>query len=200
MRLASHNTFSYLPVRKWWMKPFAWMARCQRITTYQQYRCGVRFFDLRVRFDKKGERILCHGLMEYADGEDTLSVALSILDHKGGCGMRVVLETNKSDEFQEGKFRQWCGYIKREFPNIYFCGGNNRTDWDCKHPIYDFGNPIPDIEHKYSSTTSLFPNGPKWLRRIDDLWPWYYAKHHNKENIEKGTSHEWLMIDFVDIQ
>jgi len=129
-----------------------------------------------------------------------LSVALSILDHKGSCGMRVVLETNKSDEFQEGCFRQYCRHLQNEFPNIIFCGGNNRTDWGCKHPIYDFGNPLPDIEHKYSSTTSLFPNGPKWLRRIDDLCPWYYAKHHNKENLEKGTSHEFLMIDFVDIQ
>lgn len=200
IKLASHNSFSYLPVRKWWMKPFAWMARCQRVTTYEQYKFGARVFDLRVRFDKDGRVMPCHGLIEFQAGTNSLTASLYILEHKGDCAVRIVLETNKPDDFQQRCFRLWCAYIHHDYPGIYFFGGNDRSDWECKHPIYDFGHSIPDIEHRYSSTTSLFPNGPKWLRRIDDLWPWYYAKHHNKENIEKGTSHEWLMIDFVDMQ
>ena len=31
MRLASHNTFTYLTPRKWWGRLLAFTARCQRV-------------------------------------------------------------------------------------------------------------------------------------------------------------------------
>lgn len=34
MILGSHNSWSYLPVRKWWMRPIAFMARCQSRTAH----------------------------------------------------------------------------------------------------------------------------------------------------------------------
>ena len=77
-----------------------------------------------------------------------------------------------------------------------FFGGNDRSDWSCQHPVYDFGTPMPDIDEKHASTTALFPRFP----RLDDLWPWLYARLFNHRNIQAGTTHEWLMIDFVDIQ
>ena len=55
---------------------------------------------------------------------------------------------------------------------------------------------MPDIDEKHASTTALFPRFP----RLDDLWPWLYARLFNHCNIQAGTTHEWLMIDFVDIQ
>jgi len=35
--------------------------------------------------------------------------------------------------------------------------------------------------------------------KFNDLWPWLYAKRHNRKAIKK-CKNNWLMIDFVDIQ
>ena len=58
--LGSHNTFSYLPaksflkslLKKWW--------RCQDKDIATQYNAGLRYFDLRVNFDKKGKLQIVH--------------------------------------------------------------------------------------------------------------------------------------------
>jgi len=200
MKIASHNSFSYLPARRWWMKPFVWMARCQRLGIYEQFHMGIRLYDLRVRV--KDERAtICHGLMEFKGRIYDLLDALDDWSamYNTPVYVRVVLEKSNPSDEDKDQFRRFCEEIG-DYYDLKFFGGNDRSDWDCKHPVYDFGNPMPDIEHKYSSTTSLFSNGPKWLRRIDDLWPWLYARLHNKRNIEKGTTHDWLMIDFVDIR
>ena len=65
MIVGSHNSWSYLPSKKWWMAPFKFMAKCQDLNIIEQYEIGVRCFDLRVRFNKKGEFILGHGFMQY---------------------------------------------------------------------------------------------------------------------------------------
>jgi len=199
MKLASHNTFSYLPVRQWYLRPFAFMARCQRKNVAKQEGLGVRLFDIRLRFDKLKNPIICHGLIEYKHHVDFVWEWIHILNVKGNY-MRIVLETKKPDAFQEECFREFCQAIEKIYTNIKFFGGNNRTDWDCYNPIYKFKNKLEDIDHKYSSTTSLFPDKFKWLIRIDDLCPKLYALLHNKKNVKEGTTHKWLMIDFVDIQ
>lgn len=205
MKLASHNTFSYLPVRKWWMWPFAWMARCQRTDFWLQVESGVRMFDLRVRFDKRGLPVICHGLIEYRHGDNYIGQALRYLQQSEvkPYYIRVVLETSKYDERQEDLFISFCDRLEHDwFPTLYFFGGNNRKDWNCKHPIYRF-SVAPEIVHKYASTTTLFPKGPKWLWYVDDLCPFLYARLHNHKNIEeyhKERCFKWLMLDFVDIR
>lgn len=198
MKLASHNSFSYLPVRHWWMWPFAWMAKCQRRDIFSQFLYGVRMFELRVRF-VDNTPVICHGLIEYKMSEKELADLLDHFDY-GKCNyMRVVLETRKPDKNQEAGFYFFCKRLEETFTHIKFFGGNNRADWLCQNPIYKFSTSMPDIEHKYSSTTSLFPDrNDKW-RYIDDLFPWLYARLNNHKNIVAGTEHDWLMIDFVDI-
>ena len=205
MKIASHNSYSYLPVRRWWMKPIAFTARCQRLNITKQFMCGVRLFDIRVRFDKKGRPYLCHGLIEYDYDPHWILKSLSILGYHQRVYVRMVLETRKPDEWQEMQFRNYCELLELNYSNITFFGGNNRTDWECKHPIYDFKNPLPDIKHSYASATTRFPKGWKWLRHIDDLYPLGYARKYNKKNTKNlsaffGEQHEWLMLDFVDIQ
>ena len=200
MILGSHNSWSYLPLTKWWMKPFAWMARCQKKNVWlQKDDYNVKLFDLRVRFDSEtGLPVVCHGLMEFETPNSIIDEFLKILGKNHY--VRVVLEMNKHDEFQEFKFKEFCKNLQSNYSDVHFFGGNNRTDWGCKNPIYDFHTPLEDMDDKYSSVTTLFPNGPKWLKWVDDLCPVLYAKLHNKENIEKGTNHKWLFIDFVNIQ
>ena len=199
MKIASHNSFSYLKPRHWWLRPFAWMARCQRVCVAEQYhRYQAQLFDLRVRFDTKtGQIIICHGLMEYTAPDSCLDSTLTFLSLRPeDIYMRVVLESKHPDEQEQQLFREFCSMLETTYPDLYFFGGNDRSDWSCQHPIYDFGTPMPDIDEQHASTTALFSRFP----RLDDLWPWLYARLFNHRNIKKGTSHDWLMIDFVDIQ
>lgn len=52
MKLASHNSMTYLPIKKWWLKPFRFIAQCQNKTIEEQYQAGVRMFDIRIAFNK----------------------------------------------------------------------------------------------------------------------------------------------------
>lgn len=204
MKLASHNTFTYLTPRTWWMRILAFTARCQRVGLNRQLNLGAQMFDLRVRFVSApygGIRpIVCHGLIEY-EGWPHVVNAIQHLDDKSRNNdnpyyMRVVLESRRPSEEQKCCFRDLCEVLTTYHHNLVFFGGNDRSDWSCQHPIYDFGTPMPDIDEQHASTTALFPRFP----RLDDLWPWLYARLFNHRNIKKGTSHDWLMFDFVDIQ
>jgi len=200
MRLASHNTFTYLTPRKWWGRLLAFTARCQRVYYTEQIDLGATMFDVRVRFDKDGKHILCHGLIEYKEYAPVLYL-LTTLNYRAASlnipyYVRVVLESRRPSEEQKEHFRSWCQALQQLHKNLVFFGGNDRSDWGCKNPVYDFGVPLPDIDEKHASTTALFPRWP----RLDDLWPWLYARLFNHRDIEQGTTHEWLMIDFVDIQ
>lgn len=200
MKLASHNTFTFLTPRTWWMRLLAFTARCQRVNFATQLDRGAQMFDIRVRFKGSGVPILCHGLIEY---QEYLPVTDSLLYLNYCCKRddihyycRIVLETKHPDDLQLQSFRALCKAYQDTFQDIVFFGGNDRSDWSCQHPVYDFGTPMPDIDEKHASTTALFPRFP----RLDDLWPWLYARLFNHRNIQAGTTHEWLMIDFVDIQ
>lgn len=191
MQLASHNTFSYLSVRQWWLKPIAFTARCQRVNIYDQFIYGARMFDIRVRF-RRGKPIICHGIVEYDISEDKLRDILKSFDDNCPIWIRVVLETRKSDLEQETAFCFFCKHLEEDYPNIVFFGGNNRTDWECCYPIYKFRNNVPDIEHRYGSATKQ--------SAIDDICPILYAKKNNKKNFEKGTDKTWMMVDFIDMR
>lgn len=203
MKIASHNSFSYLKPRRWWLRPFGWMARCQRICVAEQYyRYKAQLFDLRIRFDTKtGQVIIAHGQMEYSTPDGCIDGTLTYLSLRPeDIYIRVVLELKHPDEQQQQLFREFCSMLESEYPDLYFFGGNDRSDWSAQHPVYQFSTPMQDLDDKYSSTTTLFPERFKLLRYIDDLWPWFYAHRYNHRNRQAGTAHDWLFIDFVDIE
>ena len=202
IKLGSHNSFSYLPVRQWWMKPFRFVGRCQRVSIEKQLSLGVTFFDLRLRFDTKGRPIICHGLMEFKMGFDGyIDQELSYCDSKKNITIRVVLELNKRDEIQEKYFIDYCKYLEEKYPHITFVGGNNRLDWNCLNPIYDFKNKLPELSHKYSSTTSLFKIDNDLIAKIDDWIPYFYASRFNHFMLKRPYDEStYLFIDFVDIR
>lgn len=205
MKIGSHNSLSYLPPKHWWMRPFAFMARCQRVDYIIQYLVyDVRVFDLRVWFDKTGNIQIRHGRMLYDIDEVGIYLFLSHLNAWGDCSLRVILEEDKRayhlpySGMAEMWFRKFCDRIVTAYPRIRFFGGNRKLDW---RPLYDFGNDV-ELDDKYSSTTSLFKSNKKWLAKLDDLWPWLYARLHNKENFErlKDAEDATLFVDFVDIR
>jgi len=191
MILGSHNSWSYLPVRKWWMKPIAFMAKCQKDDVLWQYLAhGVRCFDLRIRFEE-GYIVVAHGLVEYRTGMVQLNAQLYWLNCKGDCLVRVIHEVRNKRQYNKSSvdcFRRFCSHIEKKFNRIRFWCGRNLYDWQ---EDYDFGI-YPSCEEKYASVC------PPSI--IDDWWPWLFAYRHNSNIRRKGTTKDILLIDYVDIK
>ena len=191
MQLGTHNSMSFSKARKWWMEPFRFLARCQAVSLQRQYELGARLFDLRIKFNKKGEVFFAHGIMEYKESIDD---ALAFLDSIGA-DVRILLE-NQPDEF-ENSFIVWCQKVRKQYPNIKFFGGRNKYTWK---EVYKFGYKGPSFHEKYSSYNTEEKDKPITGTYLDDWFPLLYAWLNNKKNIEKGTDRDYLMIDFVNIQ
>lgn len=190
MVIGSHNSWSYLPPKHWWLRPFAFMSKCQKVdikTQYEKY--SVRCFDLRITHTKDGKVQVAHGFLVYKIDFAQLKKDLKYLNYKGDCYVRVLHEVRRKSQYTEEavmNFRQFCEYVKNIYTNIKWWCGRNLYDWTFD---YDFG-PELSCHEDYSSVSK-----PKL---IDDWWPWLYAKRKNKKIIEKGTDKEILLIDFVN--
>jgi hypothetical protein len=189
MKLASHNSWSYLPPTKWWMRLFSFVAKCQAKNIREQYEDGVRLFDLRIRFDEYGNLILAHGLTEY-DAIGLESDLRWLNNQLDVVHVQVVLEIVNHDGWQGLIFSDWCMKVQRRYKNIVFLGFNRKYDW----------KPLIDDKHKDLPIAGCFASAPsdKWYSKINDLWPWLWAKRHNKEVIEAYKDYEgWVMMDFI---
>ena len=188
MILGSHNSWSYLPVIKWWMKPIAFMARCQSVDIRKQYELGVRCFDLRVRFNGQEVGTVAHGIVEYYI--ESLLEDLKFLDINNNCFVRVINEVRVEKDYTKESiddFIYFCAYISAMFPNIRFWCGRNLYNWQ---KDYDFGDD-PTCDEKYGSVSKV--------KLLYGWWPWLYATVHNKEIYAQGTNKEILLIDYVNI-
>lgn len=80
--LGAHNANTYLKPRKWWMRLINFTSKCQKLTINEQVEHGVRYFDFRIRYDKKlGAFRNCHGLVEYNTIVNQTVLLLSIFAH-----------------------------------------------------------------------------------------------------------------------
>ncbi|UKK52123.1 hypothetical protein L6472_05965 [Prevotella sp. E13-17] len=188
MIIGSHDSWTFLRPKRWWMRLFAFTARCQQLNIYDQYAAGARCFDLRVKFTN-GVLKIAHGLIDYEVSETEVMGDLYYLNMHPDTYVRVIHEIRSYTDCSINEvrmFASWCAKIKDWFPNIYFFGGNNLLS---KPNIdYDFKTRNLQIDGKYGSASGSL---------LYTLWPWLYAKLHNKENIIKGTSKDVLMIDFI---
>ena len=139
--------------------------------------------------------------MRYEGSVYDLLAKLNSLAKESGedCYVRVVLESKRPSYTDIYLFCEFCKRLTERY-SLKFFGGNDRRDWWCYEPYFRFKTPLQDLDDRYSSTTSLFPQRWPWLRCLDDLFPKVYALIHNRRNIWSGTTHDWLFIDFVDIQ
>ena len=197
MILGSHNSWSFLKVKEWYFKPFFWVAKCQNKTIAEQYKLGVRYFDLRLRYNHKtGDFEPAHGLVTFKVEKVTHWFirnlqSLNYCAHTKGekIYVRVLLETKSPDETEKKKFTELCEMLESTFKDITFTGGFMCRQW--RNYLYHFSTNKPTLDDKYSS---VIP--PK----IRGIFPWLYAVTNNRKNIEKGTDKEVLFIDFVDIK
>lgn len=196
MKIGSHNSWSFAPTA-WYIPRFT--CKCQNLTIDEQYKIGVRLFDLRLRLKDLYKWGVAHGSAYFkVDWREDLAW----LNNKEDCYVRVTLEYNnepKDYDLIEGLFIGYCKTLEDKFPNIKFFGGNRKWDWK---RIYEFKNPDELLIDKYSSTTSWFKSKSRFLKIIDDWWPWLYAKFHNEKTVKQyklyGPSNKWLFIDFIN--
>lgn len=190
MIIGSHNSWSYLAPKLWYLKPFSFMARCQNVdikTQYEQY--GVRCFDLRIRFNKEGDLQIAHGYFVFDIDLPQLYKDLNYLNSKGDCYVRILYEVrNKKQYVHKELFKTYCRLFEGIYSNIKFWCGRNLYNWEVD---YEFKE-NPSCLELYSSVCA-----PKL---IDDWYPKIYALKNNKKNIEKGTDRKILLIDFVNIK
>ena len=201
MVIGSHNSWSYLRPRKWWMRLIAFAARCQRVDIREQYlKYGVRCFDLRVRYDgirmvlgmKYVNTRVAHGIVEYDIDVKSLCRDLEWLDKKGDCYVRVIHEARnekQKEQSDKGIFQTDCYHMFKKYPHTKFWCGRNLYDWKVD---YQFEGEEPTCEETYGSVVP----GKKWLY---GWWPWLYAVTHNKQIKAKGTDKDILLIDYVDL-
>lgn len=62
---ATHNSATGERPANLWARLFPFVAKCQTKSIRQQDIEGVRLFDIRVRYDRQGRLVCCHGLAVY---------------------------------------------------------------------------------------------------------------------------------------
>lgn len=176
---ASHNTFSYYKPKQWYLRPFAFVAKCQSKSLAEQVNEGIKVFDLRLRQDKDGEWVIAHNAFVYVKGFDTIIDILQWLDIAARYSdksiyVRVLHEVRNEKQACYNStidFWQLCKQIKCECPHIRFFGGQRVFDWVQEYHFPEENN-IDYIELHASRRWS------KWLH----WWPWLYAWLYNETN------------------
>lgn len=180
MQIGSHNTMTYLPVKRGYMKLFNWIAKCQDLTIHQQYSRGVRVFDFRIAYDKYGNPEFAHGLVKYRSY--IINYYLNYINACYGCVVRIILESEKNNGIKLFK-NDVSNWIKT-YKNITFIQGNSKKNWNKIVNLKDFSG-----EQLVSSMKG------KGLLRI---FPRLYAIINNKRNINKyKNTDKTCLMDFI---
>lgn len=192
MIIGSHNSFSYLPVKKWWMNLIKFTARCQDVDIFKQYNnYNVRCFDLHIRFSRENGFEVVHGKIVYDTSYSQILNWLALLNTKQEkIYVRILHDVRNEKTFKESDkelFKIVCSTFESNYSNIIFWCGRNLYNWEYD---YHFKGEEPSCEEKYSSVRK-----PKLL---DDWYPRLYAKLNNKAILKEGTDKDILLIDFVN--
>jgi len=189
--LGSHNSFSYLTPTKWWMKLLSPWSKCQNKTIVEQYNAGVRYFDVRVAFNKDGSMRLVHNWVEYPSSE--LFEALKTLNNKPDVYLRILLDMRKKPKGAENTadvLKWFYNFIDHVLKNTTITIDKAIVFWNWKH-IIDNGI---DVTEYHASVSA------KWYEYIGGLECW--AELHNnialtsKSDVVQSNK-DVLLIDYV---
>lgn len=193
----SHNSWSYLPVRQWWLRPFRRLAQCQEVNLEEQLSLGTAGFDLRVRFDSDGEPHFAHGLIEYEGDvfEELLRldiIARGVADIVCHKYVRVLLETTPlmsehQRAYQKARFWSFCDLCKDRYRHLTFWGGWPRDEWRSK--VYAFGTVEPNVHEEHASVSRC---------RINVLRLRSWARDHNGDIVHEHPL-GYVMIDYINL-
>ena len=188
MILGSHNSFTYLPPSRWWMWATAPWSRCQSKSLAEQIKAGVRFFDVRCKWnDRQGTFVVAHGL--YVTDESVENI-LNVLNGYGldrVIHFRLILEYNRDPKSTDIE-KEFCNLVMRcrqgRCPNLHFHSAVLKWSWQY---IYA-SKPLTPLCDWYCSARE-----PKWRQLF--ITPWLWTKLHSDK--PKDTKGRILLKDFV---
>jgi hypothetical protein len=190
--IGSHNSFTYSKPDKWWGKLLAPWAKCQNLTIQEQYRIGVRYFDLRVAFDKSYNLRLVHNCVNFPSKD--LYNNLEWLNQQSNIYLRIILDMRKEPKDEAIKqqllvyFQNFCNFMKG-YDNITIDKIIIGWNWE-----YTYDSGIRVIEWHSSVCT-------KWYEYIRGTQCW--AELHNSwlySNMPEiiANDKEVVLLDYVE--
>lgn len=168
--LGSHNSFSYLPVTKWWMHLLSPWHRCQDNTVFHQLESGIRYLDIRVRFIN-GKPVFVHNHITYRSCfsfmENMELIAWFIQKHSiAPVFYRLVLDIRKKPKNPEFHLLLFKTLVK----TLQECSFSNVLKLDDARVFWDWGNPLvssqflmQEFHSSVSSTWWQYLLGTKWF-------------------------------------
>ena len=197
IKLATHNSFSYLEPRSWWMKIGNFIAKCQdksieeqlEIVNYVDVRIGIKFYDDYV------DVFLCHGLVKYKIPKPYSTCIDFIVDKlKDRKGLVCRITWGDTYDKSERAKRLFCDIyneIKERLPDVIIPPIRRKTTWAVLSELG--GVDVKMIEKHSSVDRDVF---------LLPLYPRLYADNFNESNMEEfaksdNANDTYLMIDFI---
>lgn len=195
MKLASHNSMTFLPVRQWWLRPFAFMSRCQSLDLFAQA-AYTDFFEIRVRFDSNDRPVFAHGLAEYEYSEEWAQLLnflwytnLVRFDYRANVMVHLEYTRKKGLARQVELFRDFCADLEQRYSHaINFSGGCVKRDWS---QVYKFSSPVK--APTYTNVTASTRGG-----KLNDLWPWLWTRRHRHDPLP-DLPVDYARVDFIQM-
>lgn len=199
MIFGSHNTMTYLKSTSWIYNIFSCFWRCQKLDIYKQFFAGVRCFDLRVKM-YDGHCVFAHGKSIFDSDADILTIIDTLNKVCEICNskvyIRLLLEINKHDSYQENSFISLCELLNAKYKNndrirIFEC--RRKYDWT---QLYDFGI-YPDVtQYVGSMQTKIYGK----------ICPWLYYLFNKKKlnkiideiNKDNNDDNKIFLFDFIN--
>lgn len=195
--LGTHNSCSgYKVVSPWYTKgiPNLW-SKCQSLTLEDQWDLGVRLFDFRIRTNKSGAVIVCHGLSEY---DITFSEALiKILTLQSNCG-RGELEPvyiwcawdHTVDRDDKDKVIETYKLMLEGFPSLRFTGLYERGT---KNLLCSGYHSSPTVREMHGSIDG------NWKYVPPIIWSMLYnSKEYTEYADYIDSDTKYLVLDFIE--
>lgn len=186
---ATHNSATGERPANLWAKLFPFVAKCQTKTIRQQDIEGVRLFDIRVRYDRQGRLVCCHGLAVY---DKTLKDVVIDLCHnidlyeRPDVWLMVTYEGELDDDRHEDFIADVSDCVKG-YEGIHL------GHISVKEPVWDIISPNPKQPSYTQNYTKIV--GLRCLLPFPRLWWWLLQRHKQNETNEPNET--LSMEDFV---
>lgn len=182
IKLGTHNSLTYLPPQ-WYFRWLNFTSKCQNLTIEEQYDFGVRYFDFRIKFTRKGKVRAGHGIMTYKADFDSI---YNFLNKKGDCYINIVLENFPwQKDKKDSLFVRYVKEIIQKYPQIRFVGGEKKRPWTQLIPL---GNTnVKACFEFYERDKKKFPR------------PRYYARKKNEQYWKEVDTVAFSLFDFIEL-
>ena len=191
--LGSHNSFSYInPIELLQRFLIPW-SKCQSLDIEEQYKCGVRYFDIRINYIK-GSWFIVHNKNIYSSVLCLKDLAANFNSFKDNIFLRVIYDKRKLPKEANNMIQLFMAFLLG-FTNIL----NSNIKIDSATTFWDWKEHLnPKIKVKEYHASVMF----KWYRYI--LGTKWFAKHYNNKAVTMYKDYlvdpnKTLLLDYVQL-